>query len=292
MPMAQFNIIKEYDIIQPQSAWVRDVKFNVIFVSPELAKKFLARNKNNRPVSLSRVKEYAADIKRGAWAVNGETLIFDGEGNLLNGQHRLLAIVAAEVGAFMCVVTGVPADAFKTLDGGKPRSAGNILAMNNVANYNQAAAVCRLALAYSSGAPIRGAHAPNTRLEITEFHAANPYVDELLADCRAARSAINPTPFCAVMFLANRKRLYDGYIADFIDGLTTGANLAVGDPRLTLRNWVITEKVRARSSVLAHNVFSATARAWNAYARANELKIIRGIDPNPNKANTPIVGFQ
>jgi hypothetical protein len=58
-------------------------------ITPEQAAIWLTRNRRNRPIRRTRVARYADAMRRGHWRVNGEAVIFDSEGNLLNGQHRL-----------------------------------------------------------------------------------------------------------------------------------------------------------------------------------------------------------
>lgn len=68
----------------------------VLIITPEMAKKYLQNMKTNRNISFARVNAYARDMERGAWQENGESIVFNKSGQLVNGQHRLAAIVKAE----------------------------------------------------------------------------------------------------------------------------------------------------------------------------------------------------
>jgi hypothetical protein len=63
-------------------------------ISPEIAKAFLATNKNNRPLKSSRINLYAEQMRNGEWYLTEQGISFSKEGNLRNGQHRLHAIIA------------------------------------------------------------------------------------------------------------------------------------------------------------------------------------------------------
>lgn len=65
-------------------------------VTPEMAKAWLLKNPENRPFEEDRVREYADKMRRGEWKekIPGDSpLIVMKEGELINGQHRLMAVV-------------------------------------------------------------------------------------------------------------------------------------------------------------------------------------------------------
>lgn len=78
-------------------------------ITKEIAIKYLEHNANNprKKVNHNRVKGYAADMKAGKWSMNGEAIVFDADGNLKDGQHRLMAVVESGVPVLMFVVRGI-----------------------------------------------------------------------------------------------------------------------------------------------------------------------------------------
>lgn len=77
-------------------------------ITPEKAKHYLEKNTNNyRGVNRGRVHSYANDMKKGLWQSNGEAIKFAENGTLLDGQHRLMAIVESGVTLEYPVVYGV-----------------------------------------------------------------------------------------------------------------------------------------------------------------------------------------
>lgn len=99
---------------QNYKVWFEDV-------TPERAEALLAsngdRNRKRRP---GRVDRYAADMTSGHWRITGETIRLDVDGNLLNGQHRLAAVVAAGVPVDMMFVSGINMDTMFVQDTGLP----------------------------------------------------------------------------------------------------------------------------------------------------------------------------
>lgn len=96
------------------------------------------------------VESYARDMKAGNWGLTGQGITFDTEGNLLDGQHRLYAVVRAGVVVKMLVMWDVPPtvnDRLKTIntmDSGKKRDLGGQLKIEGVTNYFNHASATRL----------------------------------------------------------------------------------------------------------------------------------------------------
>ena len=71
--------------------------------------------------------------RRGARAedkLNGEPIIIASDGTLLDGQHRLWAIVVSEATVPAVVVQGIDRSTFDTIDQGRKRTTGDVLSIN------------------------------------------------------------------------------------------------------------------------------------------------------------------
>ena len=91
-------------------------------ITPEMAAEFLTNNFiNNRDIKPTAVKRFASMIKRGDWQISCDAIGFDEHGNLINGQHRMSAVVKANQSADFLVVRGFPAKAMAVLDQGNKR---------------------------------------------------------------------------------------------------------------------------------------------------------------------------
>jgi hypothetical protein len=102
----------------------RYLRFAFVDITPELARQWLERVRaNNRRPAPTRLRDYAATMKAGLWnSLTGECIKFDTTGHILDGQHRLLAIIEAKRTIAMLVAWNVPPEAFHTLDQGWMRS--------------------------------------------------------------------------------------------------------------------------------------------------------------------------
>jgi hypothetical protein len=104
-------------------------------VNPELAKKILKGNLINRKLSPQRVEHLSRQMKEGKWETNtGESIKISKNNLLLDGQHRLAAIIKANVEIDMLVVDDLDTSIINVIDTGKPRSVFDVLSMNKISN--------------------------------------------------------------------------------------------------------------------------------------------------------------
>ena len=258
---------------------------SVELITPAIARAMLAKNARNRPITKTLVRRYAEDMRANRWNTNGQGIIFTPEGDLLDGQHRLEALIEANVAVEMFVVRGVPQERFETMDSGRARTVGDVLGAQNYPNSNQLAAIARLSWNYVAGASI--GYGPG-KAALVSFVHRYPYLGEVTAQISSARPPIPNSPLGAVLFLANagHQRL-ETQASDFLEGLKTGENLTKCDPRLTLREWFYQQRSRERGNVGTEIAFAAVARAWNAFAQGRELSFIKQLY-GPNRRTLPI----
>jgi hypothetical protein len=82
-------------------------------ITPAMAEKYLEKNFKNRSVKPKTVRTYANDMLAGNWHFTHQGIAFDENDHLIDGQHRLLAIVESGVTVKMLVTRGLPAEAGK-----------------------------------------------------------------------------------------------------------------------------------------------------------------------------------
>lgn len=98
-------------------------------VSPAMAKTWLSEGRHNRNLKPTVVAKYAEAMKRGEWVLHHQGIAFDTTGVLMDGQHRLHAIIEAGVPVKLNVTTGVPVEAFATVDDGAQRAVRDLIAI-------------------------------------------------------------------------------------------------------------------------------------------------------------------
>jgi len=108
-------------------------------ITPEIAKIYLGHNTDNRKKRGWWVSSLASMIKRNEWIVTHQGVAFSRSGRLLDGQHRLEAVIESNIPVDMLVVTDVSDEAFKVIDSGVKRTLSDLTGMNP-----KTSEVCRL----------------------------------------------------------------------------------------------------------------------------------------------------
>src|ERR1700689_2182609 len=107
-----------------------------ILLTPELAAQLLDHNNLNRPLNDQHVKRIANQILAGKWKFNGDTIKLSVKKDVLDGQHRLWAVMESKVPIETIIVEGIEAEAFATIDTlRKPRSGADVLALKGATIY-------------------------------------------------------------------------------------------------------------------------------------------------------------
>lgn len=112
----------------------------IVQVTPELATTWLEnKNTHNRKVVQTNVDRIAQEINEGRWRLNHQGIAFDENGNLVDGQHRLWAIVLTGKTVPVRVFTGISREAVETIDVGERRSNLDVIRLSgNAEQFNSA----------------------------------------------------------------------------------------------------------------------------------------------------------
>ncbi len=199
----------------------------------------LEKNPVNRNLSKDRVGKLADAIRRGEWVLNGDAIRISSMGNLLDGQHRLAAIVRSGISCRSVIVTGLPESVFYTIDiGGKARGPADVLSIEKEKNAVTVAACCQLVFRYlNTGNPIGGnsSNAP-TIAQIKTVLAENPEIryaaGSVARDFCRTYVTRSVAAFCFFVFSKTNREKTE----EFFGLLETGAGLGERSPVLHLRN--------------------------------------------------------
>jgi len=110
----------------------------MVTVTPAVAAEWLKRNTHNRRIRPSVVERYVAEIKAGEWRPTPGGVGFDETGTLIDGQHRLSAIVQAGIPAPLLVVTGFATAAQEKCDRHTRRNLADVMILSGIAHSKYA----------------------------------------------------------------------------------------------------------------------------------------------------------
>lgn len=266
----------------------RPVAVETVKVTPVMAADWLEFNTHNRTLRFRVVDAYAADMAAGDWQWNGETVKFAADGTLLDGQHRLAAIVQSGVTVPLLVVRDLESGAQDTVDAGARRQFSDALKLRGEADFMVLASVIRRIAIWESGERVSKIYTPTTTqmLQILEKHPA-------LRD--VARNASETARHCGfpASLVGLGMHLFGAIDAEdaghFFERLADGQNMARGNPIYELRKAGENSKsVRgARSQVFLTAIF---IKAWNAYREGRTVGLLtyKPGGANPERFPEPV----
>lgn len=252
----------------------------IVEVSPETAASWLTRNTSNRPLSKSAVHQLATQIQRGEWQLTHQGIAFDEDGVLIDGQHRLAAVVKAEVPVLMTVTHGVPRTAFTVMDTGRKRTGRDTLALAGESNATHLAAALRGLHLYLNApdSAWSGGSSVTSNDQLLAMLDQHPTIRDALAHGIALNRACRITVTAGTIgwYLTTRARP-DIDQSPWREGVVTGALLESGDPRLTLRNTMLSlasgKAHRRRDDSREHLLYYL--KSWNAWVEGRSMKLLR-----------------
>ncbi len=242
-----------------------------------------------RNVRRIKVEQYARDMLASNWHENGETIGINELGRLVNGNHRMRAVVLAatdgappyhpqpDIEVEMLIVSGIKADIAveDTIDTGMVRKYGDVLAIRGYTNSTLVASVVRRLLSWESGIYFAsGGHVGRGRsisfLEMDAFLEKSE--DEVTAAVSFGttyykEARLTPTVLSLAQIVLSRNDADKA--AEFFTGLITGSNLAEDNPirqlreRLNKMDW---QQGMARNSYVSQgNRLALLIQAWNLF---------------------------
>ncbi|AXE87602.1 hypothetical protein [Streptomyces sp. Go-475] len=251
------------------------------WVGTDLATQWLERNlEENRKVSTVRVKRYAKAMAEGRWKLTHQSIAFDQQGNLIDGQHRLMAVIHSKTVVPIRVHVGADPSTFAVIDTGYGRVASQFM---RVANANIVKGAARIILfaeqCRENGGEVALMHRSTFDNDVI-FETVDQWPE--LQEYSAAASRIyracgsSSTNMLAVLAQASRGK-NPGAIDSFVEKMILGEDMSKGDPALLLRNRAIARMDRSLSYRDKTVLYGTTVKAWNAHAKGEKLKFLRFI---------------
>lgn len=259
----------------------RDHDFSVEPVAPAKAKEWLEKNPKNRNLSKRTVSRYARDMVNGAWKFTAAPLLFNGNGDLIDGQHRLAALIKADKTLDFLIVQGMTLSVQEAIDQGRNRSAADHLSLRDFKQAVRLAASARMLLrikynnAEGSGNRIttRPTGMP-TNAEVLALVDRHPRLAESVEAIGNTVIGVHPSMMGALHYIGS-KLLDDPDTADsFMAVFANGEPAYEGDPAHLWRERLIAQQTKKLKLRIERQV-TGTVHAWNLFKRREQLKQFR-----------------
>lgn len=255
-------------------------------ITPETAADLLGRNIQNRPVSQKRVRQYMNDMISGRWEENGEAIKITADGRLADGQHRLKAVIQANRAMRLLVVRGLGSDAIPTLDTGKTRSAGDVLALTGLfpkGDATSTAQAARLLIRYEGGKEGTGTwltaiDGGSQKLATTNqivFDYCRAHLKELTDNQAWLKTTMNTSSMLTagerLFFFTIFSRLDPAAAKEFMLQVFKGVGLPETGTMLFLNEYLRRVKMKAALHSASHTRHTVV-KCWNSVRAGRDIK--------------------
>jgi hypothetical protein len=261
-------------------------KITVEKIGPDRAAEILEHhNGRNRSLTAKTTGKYVRAIEANEWPFLGDPIRFDSKGDLLDGQHRLAAVVETGIVIEFVVIHGIDTDTQKYMDGGRVRTAVDQLKIEGMGNAPSAAAIASCAMRWDLG-DVLAQNIKFSTFEIVDW--VEEHLDQVEVAVQSAnrvRQAVGSTISIIGAAHIMATRIVTGSVIDeFFNGLITGASLDVGSPILTLRETV--QRNKREGTLSRSNELWYTTHAWNCWRLGksiHKLQLPRGSELTADK---------
>jgi hypothetical protein len=273
---------KEETAVEAEAPAAVQITTAIVEVTPDIAREWLDTMVANRNVSATNLTTLMRAMEEGRWHTDGSPIKFNTHGHLIDGQHRLRAVINTGLAQTFLVVWGVPDEAMTTLDTGKMRNRGDVLKIHDPAltDVNNVASVATIMVRW-----VRGFRGNNLRNEyisndaLVHFYDKNK--DDIVASNRYSYRVTNALGagsrqsfgLCYWLF-----SMIDTDDAEFFwDRLVDGQGLESGNPIYALRELLRREALLpgTRDKMRADVIIAITIKAWNAYRDGETINLLR-----------------
>ena len=241
----------------------------LITVTPEMATEWLDKMGANRKLNMSHADRLAEDIKRGDWHQTGDPIRFDRKGNLVDGQHRLQAIINSGRAVELYVARNLDSKAMAVIDTGKARSIADVFQIRGVENGRKLAAAIKQ-IFYLDNDRMASSGPAISQMQADRTLKAHPYLPDAVAKVVEAPAIQPHAQLAAVYCVAHEKhpRKADQWLA----AVQKGESLRSGHPVYVLREKLLDMRGTGSTTQMRGPAVAAMmVRSW-IFFNAGELK--------------------
>jgi len=257
-------------------------------ITPDLAKQTLQKTATNRSIQKSRVRRYAHGMKLGEWVV-AQPVMIDDMDRLLDGQHRMHAVIMANVPVEFLWVAGYHRDeVFCRVDDVAKRTLKDWLHIMRIENPRIAAGVVAWAARDEAGLIpcATGGHFVLTPIEGVEFYESHPEIEYAVRAPGTQNVHLAPVMSCFAYwkFAQRDETEAKGFFVD----LTMGDKEAEDDPLFLLRERMKSDRL-AKTKLSNIEKLALVYKTWNAIRTGKRTRTLAWRSNGPTAEKFPEV---
>lgn len=251
-----------------------------VLVTPDQAAKWLEKPAKNRKINTRRVGLYAAMMKRGDWMLTNQGIAIDEFGMLIDGQHRLSAIVECDVPVELLVIRAVPNKAQLVLDQGLKRTPHDQVGLREgweVTPMHIAVAKCMVTSIGGAGGKQRSELVADIQLMDRYYVRHHKAVEFAVAQFNFRQTIKGVTIAPVIAPVARAHYTVDvNKLVRFCEVVATGMADRKGDgPAVVLRNWLLAmrdKQLSARKGKDRFAIYKKCEVALKAYLDGDSIQ--------------------
>lgn len=241
----------------------------LVFISPELAAEWLAKSIGNRPMMKRQIDRLVREIKAGRWNPEASEIRLSDADRLIDGHHRLTAIVRSGIGVWQWVAFGCRLDTVSVIDTGVTRTNSGQRAMLGEEN-----AKLKTSVLNAVSLMIAKQHVVLSKAEQDEL--GEQLGAETLTESIAWGHSCAAESFSSPAFVAGALAVLVKTWPESIDFArrVVSANGEKGEPSRELARWLVTSRSRGGLGV-REEIAQRVASAYAAHSAGLERRYIR-----------------
>ena len=247
----------------------------IVEVSPDMAREMLEANHHNRTMRKEYVRKLAAAMQRGEWTVNGEPIQIAKDGTLLNGQHRLNAVVESGVSVPLLVIRGLDLTSQNTMDSGLRRNLSDVLALHGENETANLGAMLAMLYRYRKGHRLdnSGRTAPTPTEALSLLEAEPEIKDGIPLARRATRDAGLRTSVAALLiYLFNEADPGEG--DRFFEALCETDKEPLGSAVVALKSILDRNRKERTYRLSSYVLYAMVIKAFNAWREDRDVFVL------------------
>ena len=246
--------------------------FTLEQMTPSRAEEYLKRNiATNRIPSSQLIHQYARDMVRNCWITTHEAIAFDKEGNLIDGQQRLQAVIESGKTVAILVVRGVASEAFIVVNTGRSRSPQDSLKMAGMDGVSRR----KLAIARRLMLGLNSKSVTFTRQELKTIFESHRRAIDFAYD--VATNDYNVAPVGAAIARAYYKQPRER-LKQFGNVLSTGFMTPGDEAAVMLKSYVDKNRQNSKTDRKQVEVYAKTEYALQSFISKEKPTSLRQVE--------------
>jgi hypothetical protein len=271
----------------------KNLDIHVQRIGPELAGQYIEGMSKNRNISQRDVESLARAMKQGLWREDaGDPIRLNSDGQMIDGQHRMWAIVESGCEFSFLVIRGIDNSAQMIMDTGRGRRLADQLRIRGEKYPSELASAISLYSGWINERMLMRGGGNKTKIMIPEGISILEQHPELRKSVAIGYGIARAVKGGAGRWASIHCVLseIDAVDADaFFGQIQTGENLSANSPIMALRRRLADDAITQRK--LGIREYTALVfKAWNAYREGRLIQILswKAGGATPERYPTPI----